>query len=261
MYDADESWRSLMGEACMPKRACFQRGGLGMRIAICDDEPQYRELLHERILRDSFANDYEAEVAEYGSGEELAEAVREGASADVYFLDVQMEEGTDDGIRAARELRRCGEKGLIVYVTSYIDYVQTGYEVRAFRYLLKSQIPEKLSQVLADIRQELSDGRYFFQAGGARVSVERKRILYLESDRRMLCLTAEDARYSFYGSLDEAERALGEQFLRCHKSFLVNMGQIQRYSAGEIVLRGEIAVPVSRSYAKEVKRRLMLGLV
>ena len=71
-----------------------------------------------------------------------------------------MELGTDDGIRAARELRRRGEKGLIVYLTGFINYVQTGYEVRAFRHLLKSQVTEKLSQVLADIVRELS-GEFF----------------------------------------------------------------------------------------------------
>lgn len=205
-----------------------------MRIIICDDEPRYREFLHEKILQDSFAHDYDVEVTEYGSGEQLLEAVDRGASADVFFLDVQMEQGTDDGIRAARELCRRGEKGLIVYLTGFIDYVQTGYEVRAFRYLLKSQVTEKLSQVLADVVRELSGEFFSFKSGGQWVRVDRRQILFLESDRRQIHLVTAAEEHGYYGSLDEAQRELGERFLRCHKSFLVNVEQIRRYSGIQI---------------------------
>ncbi len=170
-----------------------------MQIIICDDEPYYRELLHEKILQDGFAHDYDVEVAEYGSGAQLVEAVDRGVSADVYFLDVQMEEGTDDGIRAARELRRRGEHGLIVYVTGFIDYVQTGYEVRAFRYLLKNQMADQLSQVLYDIRQELSGQVYMFRSGGEQIRVDKRQILYFESDKRMIRLVTAVDEYRFYG--------------------------------------------------------------
>lgn len=230
-----------------------------MQIIICDDEPYYRELLHEKILQDGFAHDYDVEVAEYGSGAQLVEAVDRGVSADVYFLDVQMEEGTDDGIRAARELRRRGEHGLIVYVTGFIDYVQTGYEVRAFRYLLKNQMTDQLSQVLYDIRQELSGQVYMFRSGGEQIRVDKRQILYFESDKRMIRLVTAVDEYRFYGNLDQAEQELGETFLRCHKSYLVNVEGIQKFSGMEIRMQGGAVIPVSRSFAKEVKRRLMFG--
>lgn len=231
-----------------------------MRIMICDDEPQYRALLHEKILQDGFAHDYEVEVAETGSCQELLEALDKGINADVYFLDIQMEKNVDDGIRAGRELCRRGETGLIVYVTGYLDYVQTGYEVRAFRYLLKSQIHEKLSGVLADIRQELSGKGFSFQAGGETVRVDRREILYLESDKRQLHMVARSAEYCFYGSLDSAEKELGERFLRCHRSYLVNIEMIRKYCNHGITLQGNILIPVSRSYAKAVKQRLMMEM-
>lgn len=230
-----------------------------MRVIICDDEPYYRQFLHEKILQDSFAHDYEVEVTEYGSGAELVEAVGKGESAEIFFLDVQMEQGKDDGIQAARELRRLGEKGLIVYITGFIDYVQTGYEVKAFRYLLKSQIGTQLSQVLWDVRQELSDQNYFFRTGGEQIRVDKRQILYLESDKRLLHLITRADEYHFYGTLDQEAQILGERFLRCHKSYLVNTEMIRNYSGTEIGLQDGAVIPVSRAYAKEVKRRLMFG--
>ena len=229
-----------------------------MRIAVCDDEALFREALHAKILQDGFAHDYETDVEEYGSGRALLDAQEKGYSADVYFLDVQMDQGTDDGIRTARELRRRGE--LIIYVTAYLDYAQMGYEVRAFRYLLKNQIHDKLFEVLRDVRQELSGQDFFFKAGGERIRIDRRGILYLESRLRMLRLVTKTEEYVFYAGLEDVQRQLGEEFLRCHKSFLVNLEKVVRFSKEQIVLEDGTNIPISRSYAKNVRQRLLLEM-
>ena len=224
-----------------------------MRIAICDDELRYRRMIHEKLLQDSICHDYEAEISEYASGAELLAAMERGYSADVFFLDIQME-GGDEGIRLGRALRRRGEDGLIVYITGFIDYVQIGYEVKAFRYLLKSQIAEGLPKVLGDIRQELSGSSYLFQAGGESLRVDKRDILYLESRIRILRLVTAEREYSFYDSLDHAQQELGESFLRCHRSFLVNIDRIRRYSSSEIVLEGDVPIPVrSEEHTSELQ--------
>ena len=69
-----------------------------------------------------------------------------------------------------------------------------------------------------------------------------------------------DGEYRFYGSLDKIQGALGERFLRCHKSFLVNIAQVLKFSGGRIVLQGGMEVPVSRSYVGSVKKRLLLEM-
>lgn len=231
-----------------------------MRIAVCDDEALFREALHAKILQDGFAHDYETDVEEYGSGRALLDAQEKGYSADVYFLDVQMDQGTDDGIRTARELRRRGERGLIIYVTAYLDYAQMGYEVRAFRYLLKNQIHDKLFEVLRDVRQELSGQDFFFKAGGENIRIDRRGILYLESRLRMLRLVTKTEEYVFYAGLEDVQRQLGEEFLRCHKSFLVNLEKVVRFSKEQIVLEDGTNIPISRSYAKNVWQRLLLEM-
>ncbi len=231
-----------------------------MRIAVCDDEALFREALHAKILQDGFAHDYETDVEEYGSGRALLDAQEKGYSADVYFLDVQMDQGTDDGIRTARELRRRGERGLIIYVTAYLDSAQMGYEVRAFRYLLKNQIHDKLFEVLRDVRQELSGQDFFFKAGGESIRIDRRGILYLESRLRMLRLVTKTEEYAFYAGLEDVQRQLGEEFLRCHKSFLVNLEKVVRFSKEQIVLEDGTNIPISRSYAKNVRQRLLLEM-
>lgn len=234
-----------------------------MKIIICDDEKQYRELLHNMILQDSFAQGYEAEIAEYENGKALLTALENSREADVFFLDIQMEQGRDEGIQLAKELRRRGVKGLIVYVTGFIDYVQTGYEVKAFRYLLKSQIQEQLSEVLRDIREELFSENFFvFRKNRDIMQVNKQDIFYLESDKRMLRIVCGQTEDTFYGNMDAVEKELEKDgFLRCHRSFLVNRKQIRNYANDHLELVNGVVIPVSRSYSKEVKRQLMLHMV
>lgn len=252
-----------------------------MKIAICDDEAEYRQILRERILHHAVTWNYEVEITEYADGSSLLAAVgkygsqrsnmevsalQRGAweckneSADVYFLDIETEGGADDGIRTARELRRRGDKGLIVYVTGFIDYVQTGYEVRAFRYLLKSQIDRDLEQVLLDIRKELEGEDFFsYRKNKEILRVKLQDILYLESDRRLVRIKCDQGEETFYGSLDDVEEELaGKGFLRCHKSYLIHMDRVRKLSGGQIVMEDGSIVAVSRSYGKAVKRALTL---
>ncbi len=236
---------------------------MNFKIAICDDEERYRSHLYKMILKDSFVNHYEADITEYASGSALVESLDIGESYDVYFLDIQMENGTDDGIRVAREIRNRGEKGLIVYVTSFIDYVQIGYEVKAFRYLLKSQIEEKLPEVLEDIRTELSGEDFFlYQARGENVRVEMAQITYLESDKRQIKIVLQNGEEQrFYESMDNVCRALGDSFVRCHRSYTVNLLYIKSWSVEQIELKGGVIIPISRSYAKSVKQTFMSKLL
>lgn len=234
-----------------------------MNIAVCDDQKEYRDILHQKILKHGFEYDYEVNVREFESGSRLLEAVERGERFDTYFLDIQMGREEDEGISAARELRQMGETGLIVYVTAFAGYMQVGYEVRAFRYLLKSQLDEMLPSVLRDIREELCSGQYFtFQYDRESFRIPEKDIVYLESSRRVILLHTQQAEYRLYGNLNRLEQELGGGshclFLRCHKSFLVNVRYMHRLAGPELELADGSRIPVSRAYMERVKGAMLL---
>ena len=127
---------------------------MSYKIAICDDEPAHIEKIRNILL------DYE--TINYSDPAALLKAVSEGARFDVLFLDIMMPQL--DGISLARELREYDMDMLIVFITSKIEFIQAGYEVRAFRYLLKEQMEDGLPKIWRDIEKELSD-RGFITVG------------------------------------------------------------------------------------------------
>ena len=94
-----------------------------MRIAICDDEKNIRELIGNKVVRQY----PEAEIVFFSSGEEL---LLSDKHIDILFLDIQM--SGKNGMETARELRK-KEKGMIlIFVTAMEEYVFQAFDVGAF---------------------------------------------------------------------------------------------------------------------------------
>lgn len=215
---------------------------MSYKIAICDDESAHIEKIRT-ILSDYETDDYLSPAA-------LLDAVSAGVRYDVLFLDIMMPR--IDGISLARELREFDEDMLIVFITSKIEYMQMGYEVRAFRYLLKDQIDEGLPKTWNDIIKELLDRQdayfsYEFERKTYRLPI--RDILYFESNlRRIVVHTKASENATLYGKLDDLSVKYSS-FIRVHKSYLINRRYIRMISAGTVVLSNGEVLPVSRKYA------------
>ncbi|MCC0650400.1 response regulator, partial [Clostridioides sp. ZZV15-6598] len=120
-----------------------------VRIAICEDEKETQCLIEEYLDNILKTMNIEYEVQKYSSGEDLLEGSLK--DIDILLLDILMEQM--NGMDTARKIREVDNKMEIIFITSLIDYVQEGYEVRAYRYLLKPiELEELKKHILACIK-------------------------------------------------------------------------------------------------------------
>ena len=235
-----------------------------IRIAVCDDEKQIREYLTKQITDILAAEDIDGNVTAFADGAPLAELYEAGtADFDLLFLDITMK--TCDGMTAAKRIRAVDADVMIVFVTASAEYVFSGYEVRAFRYLLKPELVNGFAGVFRECLRELTRSNelhYAFQTGNQTVSLPVKDILYFESDRRKILVRLVSGKeYSFYEKLDKVEEALKKHdFVRCHQSFLVNAKKITGLKQGEVELTGGAQLPVSKHHAKETNEAFLWAM-
>lgn len=215
------------------------------KIAICDDEPLHIDKIRSILL--------DEETDNYTKPANLLNAITAGKRYDVLFLDIMMPE--IDGISLARELRELDEDMLIVFITSKIEFMQTGYEVKAFRYLLKDQIDTGLPKIWKDIEKELlnrADTYFTYEFERKTYRYPCRDILYLESNLRRIILHTNRDTATLYGKLDDLAIKY-PMFVRIHKSFLVNRRHIRSISAGMVVLSNGDVLSISRKYADSLE--------
>lgn len=219
-----------------------------LRIGICDDSAEARVALRAALERALDRRKGEGTFFEFSSGEGLLRWLEKHAGElDMVFLDIEM--GELDGMETARRLRAADEGLQLVFVTGYTDYVFDGYSVGALGYLMKPPRPERLDEVLdRGLEARLRDEEKMFlcRSGETIYRIPRKSIRYFVSDRRQVSCVAAARTYTFYGRLDEVERAVGEGFVRIHQRYLVRCASVDRLEGSQVFI-GEEALPVSRA--------------
>lgn len=121
-------------------------GQEGLQVLLCDDDAAFLQSLRlerERVF--SKLNMTASVWMAQGPGDLKHEWL---SICDIVFLDIDFEREEQNGIDIARMLRKENRRGLIFFVANYIDYVPEGYEVQAFRYILKRDMSAVLERYL-----------------------------------------------------------------------------------------------------------------
>lgn len=226
-----------------------------MRIGICDDEKEIRELLGRKVQKLYPA----AELLFYASGEELLA----GEIPEIVLLDIQMP--GMDGMEAARELRKRDGRAVLIFVTAVEEYVYEAFDVEAFHYLVKPFTDEKLEKVIKQAvlrcqnltRQTEPESRsLMLMVHGIHVKVLIEDIIYAEVFNRKIIIHKRNEDIEYYGKMKELEKLAGEDFFRTHRGYLVHLKYVEKYDASTVYLEKGTALMAKQNYPKFVKSYL-----
>lgn len=226
-----------------------------IQILLCDDDALFLQRLEQTVTSQPLPKGVSVQITKSSRPAELTD--RQLAEYQIMFLDIDMEERS--GMAIARRVRELHLDAILIFVTNYPQFSLEGYEVRAFRYLLKQELEQKLPlyfrDALAEIPREEKVLRFSIQAEP--YSIPYSQILYLESMRRILCLHTVlqgQSETHFYGRMEELTRQLEpEGFLRVQKSYLVNMAHIKKLQYDHVLLSNGEELPVSQKRYAQLK--------
>ncbi|MEG0897258.1 MAG: LytTR family DNA-binding domain-containing protein [Ruthenibacterium sp.] len=224
-----------------------------MKIAICDDDKD--ELLFITSILNTYKQERKASLRydAFCSAAELLSNAKSGAY-DLYLLDVIMP--VINGMETAQEIRSFDKDTNIVFLTSSPEFAVQSYQYQAQDYLLKPAQAEQLYALLDTILAKTRNPRESFgvktKNGMAHILFDD--LAFLEVLGRCLYFNLSD------GSVREAIAPLAEfedillaraEFVRTHRSFIVNLLQTTEFTANELTMLTGKKVPVSRhNYAK-----------
>ncbi len=224
-----------------------------MRIAVCDDEELFR--IEFKSVLDKVLINAEYDIDTFFFFLSLYEAFLKN-TFDLVFLDIEMP--GIDGITLAKRLRAVSENVQIVFLTSHIEYALEGYEVNALRYLVKPVDMNKLSEVLKYIQDKKNNSRQIMiKQEGEDIVIDISDVIYMESmDKNVRIVTSKSEYITRYNISDYEEELKNSGFLRIHRGYLISLSKVKKIVKNDVVMDGDISLPVSRSNIKALKDAL-----
>lgn len=226
-----------------------------MLIAVCDDQAKDRALLTGGLHAILDRRRLSAELREFSSGEALLSAM-DTVTFSVCFLDIFM--SGVSGVMVARRIRQLQVPAAIVFTTSSPDHMADGFEVGAVHYLVKPFTQEAVETALDRCLLQVGEAERFVEVI---VDREPRRVLlselrWAEARSNACTLHLERQELVTWLSLEELSLLLSDpRFLRCQRSFLVNLDHVAALRGNDFVLSDGALVPVSRESRSAMKAK------
>lgn len=226
-----------------------------LKIAICDDDKSYLELISfkiQKVIEAHIGLDYK--ILCFPSLDELYGQIKIN-KPDIVFLDIMLNE-----INTVNWLtEHQAELGKISFIvmTGFPTETENLSEIDCCYYLLKSKMTdEKLTRAikrsLNSVTKETSDIKTI-SFGKNSYTIDYQTVLYIETQKNNLyihCLDKKDI--TVYSTLKEFAKKLPPYFLHCHKCYVVNMNAIKGYKPHYFIMPDGAEIPIPSKKYKEL---------
>jgi len=229
-----------------------------LKCIIADDEPIARQI----VANYCDAIPHLEIVAQCKNAFEVLEVLQNEA-IDLLFLDINMPK-----LSGLSLLKTLQQRPAVIITTAYSEYAIEGFELNVTDYLLKPFSLERFLQAISKVKNTKS----LVQEVTLSKTEEKQKFIFVKSDKKLLKLNFDAVNYiEAYGNyikiytdkmilvsetLSHFLEKLPNQFLRVHKSFIINFEKLKLIDGNRIVLQNNSKLPIGKSYRKDVLEKI-----
>ena len=169
------------------------------------------------------------------------------------------------GVQLAKEIRKQDKDILIIFITAEVEHALEGYNVSALNYLLKPVKEEALFKCLdissEKIKENSSNAKYLvFSKGREQIKVDINKIIFISAFDHYVDIHYDNEIITIKSKIGDMEKVLEfrEEFVRCHRSYIVNINNIVTLTKKSAILKNKIELPVSKSKFEAVSEKFKL---
>lgn len=184
---------------------------------------------------------------------------------DLMFVDINM-----PGLSGMDFVKTLANPPKIIFTTAYSEFAVEGFQVDAVDYLLKpiaydhflkaaNKAKERFpQQITSSEKLESKDDFLFIKSEYKIVRINIGDIKYIEGMREYVRfhLLNEKPLMSLLSMKSVEEKLPDDRFMRVHRSYIVNLGQVSVVERNRIVFDGKVYIPVSEQYKEKFQQYL-----
>lgn len=230
-----------------------------IKCIVIDDEPLAQVLLVSQLKK---IPDIEI-IAVFDNAFDAMKFIKT-KEVDLVFCDIQMPDM--NGISLLKSLVT---PPLFVFVTGHPDYALLGYELDVLDYILKPFDVERLVKTINKAQAILNYGNsaakdfMIIKDRSHLIITPYNEVFFVKGNKDYICIDTLEKNYNVYKKLIEMETSLSnaKQFVRVHKSYIVNLDFAKRVEGNVIIMKGSIQeIPIGRQYRSELYSRLGISV-
>jgi DNA-binding LytR/AlgR family response regulator len=230
---------------------------MNIKCIVVDDEPLAIEKVKSFVEKLPFLE----LVAKFRNAIDALEFIRNN-HVQIIFLDIQM-----DKLTGIEMLEKMVIRPQVILITAYNDYAIKGFELAVTDYILKPYTFERFLQAVnkavdyikwqqqQNVSISQSIDYLFIKSGYKIVKVFLNEIQYIEGMRDFQSIVTDNEKIIASHTMQELEKLLPGNFIRCHKSFIVSIAKINSIEHDRIRI-GNNFIPIGESYKDEFYKHI-----
>lgn len=207
-----------------------------LNFVLCDDSIPSLKRLSKMLESIFIKNNIEAEIGYLASNPHDALEYIRNNKVDVLFLDINLNSNLT-GCDMANLVRKKNKNIYIIFLTGHLEYALLAYKYKTFDYLPKPIVDERLEETVLRLIEDINlETNQFIKINNNRTIINANDINYIKKDGMKLVFCTNKENYETYSSFSKFESCLPDNFVRCHKSYIVNINNVKKFNFNENII-------------------------
>lgn len=207
-----------------------------LNFVVCDDNLNIANKLAQMLESLFIKHNFDAQILLKTSSPEEVLNYTSNNKVDVLLLDINLHNNIS-GLQIAEKIRNTNKKIYIIFTTGHLEYVMLAYKVKTFDYLAKPITLDRLEETILRLFNDMyNNPTMYIKIDNKNTLMNPESINYIEKDGMKLVFHTYNQKYVTYNSFNKIESCLPENFIRCHKSYIVNIDNIHNIESNNKIL-------------------------
>ena len=197
-----------------------------LNFVICDDNLNILDKF-SKILENIFMkHNYDAKIGlETNNTDELLDYIDDNKT-DVLILDINLK-SNKTGLEIASKVREKYKDTYIIFTTAHLEYAMMAYKFKTFDYLAKPVTYDRLEETVVRLFEDVNGlPKKYIKIDNKKTIIDESDVLYIKRDGMKLIFHTKSRDYETYSSFNKIQDSLPDNFIRAHKSYIVNINNI-----------------------------------
>lgn len=198
-----------------------------LHFVICDDNLNLLQKLSSTLENIFTKYNYDASVSFQTDNVDSLLQYVDTNKIDVLFLDINLK-SNKTGLEVAEMIRKKNKDIYLIFTTGHLEYAMLAYKFKTFDYIAKPFTTERLEDTVVRLFEDIQGlPTKYLKIDNKNTIIDENEIEYIKRDGMKVVFHTSFNDYDAYSSFNKLQDSLPNNFIRCHKSFVVNINKIK----------------------------------